>query len=930
MLPGKSSARALHPTFLEEGIRITRDGGAPVRFPLGANDPKLLSELMRDGSAWAALEELWEEGLLASTGVNSWTVPYDVFERFVGEDREALVALGLPLPDPSLPIRVESRGSVADEHFRARIEINHPELGTIREGEAPRTGPAFILSREAILPLTTEQRLLFDTARDTDVDRSNIEERMGYMARVKAAAQNAGATLDPYFAAEDYRFIDTAGIDVREDSPDELTLVPAIEGIEEFSPSGGEILLGDRPPAVLTKPGAGRKRQRMVFGSELRGRLKGLPRKGKVEGADVPRLLTNPDQILPEGFDLTLFSERVKGLRTRVYNSRPYIHVQRSKGGWFEGVPGIEVEDWSPGDVPGEGPGSGPPPGISPETYRSLVERARETGKEYVRHGDGWIRVDPEEASRFDKALDGLEPAEDRSLRIPAGSVLDIYENLELLEFVDRRSVESAGGGLLPDDLPAEEVPSGLKGELFPHQLQGYRWLARLESRLTGGLLADDMGLGKTVQVIAHVLRQKEKGNPVPHLVVVPKTLIENWTREIRRFSDGALRVYPYDGPERRFGEGFFSSFDVVLTTYDTLRRDQARLGTIDWNLVACDEAQYAKNPTAQRTSAVKALKSRHRAALTGTPVENGLIEFWCIMDFVQPGLLGSWSEFRTKYERPIVEGDDAERERRVQELLEELRGYYLRRMKDEILRDLPPKEVHYRTAGFGKEQFELYRAVAREGKSGGKGAALAAITRLIQLTAHPGAVARSLLDQGTTPEDLCPKLEETLRVLEEVRGQSEKAIIFTDFKAVQRILQDTIRRRFGIWPDIINGELTQNRQAVIDIFSEKPGFNAIILGHQVAGVGLNITAANHVIHYTRPWNPAKENQATDRCHRIGQTKPVRVYYPMVKDERFVTVEERLDDVIHSKADLARDVLRPSSELAVRGEDLLECLNEVA
>jgi SNF2 family DNA or RNA helicase len=343
--------------------------------------------------------------------------------------------------------------------------------------------------------------------------------------------------------------------------------------------------------------------------------------------------------------------------------------------------------------------------------------------------------------------------------------------------------------------------------------------------------------------------------------------------------------------------------------------------------MVVCDEAQYAKNPTTQRTCAVKALKSKHRAALTGTPVENGLIEFWCIMDFVQPGLLGSWADFRKEYERPIVQGENEERENKIKYLIGRIKGYYLRRLKEQAL-ELPSKNIDIRNTGLSDQQFEIYREIAKSARAGGRGAKLAAIQKLLMLSAHPVTVkARDSIRDYESAE--CPKLKVTISILSEIRDLNEKAIIFTDFKIIQRVLQENIRKAFGIWPDIINGEITGNRQIIIDIFSEKQGFNVIILGHQVAGVGLNITAANHVIHYTRPWNPAKENQATDRVHRIGQEKEVTVYYPVVTDSRFVTVEQRLDELIRSKADLARDVLRPTHEFKVNPEDLLNCIENI-
>jgi SNF2 family DNA or RNA helicase len=238
----------------------------------------------------------------------------------------------------------------------------------------------------------------------------------------------------------------------------------------------------------------------------------------------------------------------------------------------------------------------------------------------------------------------------------------------------------------------------------------------------------------------------------------------------------------------------------------------------------------------------------------------------------------------------------------------------------------LPPKKIELVETHLSDDQFEIYRDIARRAKAGGRGAMLAAIGKLIRLCAHPTSVLGS--SSGDVMTISCPKLDVTLDIISKIKSRSEKVIIFTDFKKIQRVLQESIRNKIGTWADIINGEINRNRQQIIDIFSEKQGFNIIILGHQVAGVGLNISAANHVIHYTRPWNPAKENQATDRAHRIGQKKEVNVYYPIVKDDRFVTVEQRLAELIQSKSDLARDVLRPSAEFKLKPEDLIDCIDD--
>jgi len=930
MNPFKSKIPGLEKKYNPEGIWFSTPMKNPPKFPLNSNPPEVLTTLLTEGDKWSALDELWSEGLLESKGNGKWVVLFSIYDSIDSdEDPEILNSLEIPKPQ-NLPIEATSFSHVGDKQFRINIEAAHPQFGPLREGDPPRYGRVFYISGQDIVPLTKGQAELFNAACDRGLEEDSIESRMEYLAKTKQAAFQADARMDGYLKSENYDFKNDAGLDLIEDGPEEIRVIPAVEGLKEFGVSG-ETLLGETKHSVFTKARANNRRDRLVVGKELQDKISELPEMGRFAGADIPRLIVNPEQVLPEGFDLELFSKRVRGIKTRVYNSRPYIHVSKKSGGWFEGVPGVELEDWSPIGVQSEKGASeeslsGKPEGLSEETYRKLLKKAKESGEEYVYHEGNWIRIDPSQGDQFEAALNASEPTADGGIRIPEGAILDIYENLEVLEYEDDSTLAEEDQ-LLPDDLPEISIPSAFNGNLFPYQFNGYRWLNRLSSNLIGGLLADEMGLGKTIQVISHFLKLKESGITDPHLVVMPKSLLENWMQEMKNFSNGELLFYAYDGYRRRFSKTLFDQVDVVLTTYDTLRRDQAKIATIDWNMVVCDEAQYAKNPTTQRTCAVKALKAKHRAALTGTPVENGLIEFWCIMDFVQPGLLGSWADFRTNYERPIVSSDGEERDNLVNSLLGEIKGHYLRRLKEEHLQ-LPEKKYHYRKTGLSDQQLEYYKIIANIGRTGGKGAALGAIQRLIMLCAHPdtfiGENTSTSLEQSNFS---CPKLDATLDIISEVSTSAEKVIIFTDFKIVQRVLQKAIREKFGIWPDIINGEITNNRQQIIDIFSEKDGFNAIILGHQVAGVGLNITAANHVIHYTRPWNPAKENQATDRTHRIGQTKPVHIYYPIVKNPDFTTVEERLDELIQSKAGLAKDVLRPTAESKVKTEELLNCLD---
>ena len=910
--------------YSPQGINVFFEGDNPPIFPLNKNKPEILAGLLLEGEKWSAIESLWEEELIQPVANNQWLISYDLYEKLdPKEDREIFKAINLPSPE-KLSIELKTNSHVGDTNFKISAIAHHDEIGQITEKDFPRNGQVFYLNENTIIPLTSEQAQIFESAKDRK-DSWDLDDRALYLAKTKQLAQQANAKIDKYLQTENYDFETEIGLDLKEEENGNLKLIPNIKdtSLDEYGVQSPEDLIQTNPPSVLTKAGPDRERKRIVIDKKTRQNLSNLPDRGEIKGQDIPILLTTPEQIIPEGFDLSLFSKRVKGIRTKVYNSRPYLHVNKTSGGWFDGIPKVKLDDWSPGEEDQDSINQQDAQ-LSPETLKKLAEKAKETGEEFVQTDNGdWVRVDPEEIADFENSIKDFEKETDGTLKTPPGSILDIIENVEVLGYTEDTHIDTAS--ILPTDLPEISPPETLNGTLHPHQLIGYRWLNRLSSRSIGGLLADDMGLGKTVQVITHCLKLKTENKiKGPHLVILPKTLIENWEREVAFFSNGKLSIYRYDGPNRIFSEYFLSKFDIVLTTYDTLRRDQAKLGTISWDMVVCDEAQYAKNPTTQRTCAVKALKSNHRVALSGTPVENGLIEFWCIMDFVQPGLLKSWADFRKEYEHPIVNDDEDQRDIHVKRLLNEIQGYYLRRLKTDILKNLPKKKVVVKQIPFGDEQYEIYCKIARDGKDGGAKAALGAIQKLRMVCAHPSAVEDYA--NGSMVYS-CPKLDETMNIVSEIKNSSEKVIIFTDFKKIQRILRDEIQKRFNILPDIINGELNANRQQVIDIFSEKKGFNAIILGHQVAGVGLNITKANHVIHYTRPWNPAKENQATDRVHRIGQEKPVTVYHPIITDEKFKTFEEKLDELLKSKEDLARDILKPSKHMNVKAEELLNCLN---
>lgn len=880
---------------------------AGVLFPMSAM-PMGQHRLLHNRSAWQAVEHLWGDGALEETA-NGWRLP---FSSVYVIDQDVRVALGLPEPTKTTAA-VRTLGSPGHATLRIAVDVSHPAIGTL-EGAMERVGPVYLPRPSAHILVTNEVYELL-CLMEQGPSGSAIEDHLEYLAAVQAAAEAASADTDAFLRSQELVFPTSVRLEAEEESADRIKLSAQVDlgDGDVYSPEGS-------PPRVHRSKAPNGRTRRIVMKQALREQAQTIAQQGVVQGSQVPRFLENPEAFVPPGLDLSEFSKRVIGFKTVVYNSRPYLHINPSSGGWFEGVPGLELQDTRENAAPP----TGAPPKLERDEYRRMVAQARSTGDDWVRHGDGWVHIDPRATKQLDELLSKGELTPEGSVRLPSRAVLEIYENLESLEF-NLPPAEDLGIQRHLTDYPDPPLPAALKASLMPHQRIGYRWLSLLHQKGTGGLLADDMGLGKTVQVIAHMTRLAELECLGPSLIVCPGTLIDNWKREFSRFAP-SIRVSAFLGGNVDASE--FALREVVITSYDTLRQRQLQLAKVDWKTVVCDEAQYAKNPTAQRTAAVKALKADHRMALTGTPVENGMIEFWCILDFVRPGHLGSWSEFRDSYERPLVAASDEESRRPIVDgLIDHLRPHYLRRMKDEVLKDLPPKNDNVVHVGFGERQFELYRQVAALGKDGGRGQALAAITTLLQVCAHPEALNKDFGGEVPYVPGECPKLDATIAMLESISARSEKALIFTRFIGIQRILQRAIYERFEVWPDLVNGEVTHNRQGVVDAFQAVPGFNVLILSHDVGGVGLNITEANHVIHYTRPWNPAKENQATDRAHRIGQIREVTVHYPVLSDERFVTVEEKLERLLESKRALAKDVLRTSREMQVDAADLLGCLD---
>ena len=446
------------------------------------------------------------------------------------------------------------------------------------------------------------------------------------------------------------------------------------------------------------------------------------------------------------------------------------------------------------------------------------------------------------------------------------------------------------------------ELPKTLHGTLRPYQQIGFRWLYTNVQKGFGCCIADDMGLGKTIQVISLILKLKEeKKLKKPVVVICPTTLLGNWEREFETFAPG-LDVHTYHG----FNREFTTDCDVVLTTYAILRIDIEEFKKHNWDLIVIDEAQNIKNPSTSQTQAVKSIKADMKIAMTGTPVENRLSELWSIFDFINKGYLGSISDFGKNYSIPIERFKETQRAQKLQKAIS---PFMLRRLKTDkmIISDLPEKVVLDDFCYLTKPQAALYERVLnqsmQEVQAAGaginrRGAIFKLITSLKQVCNHP----YHYLKHGDMSRSASGKTEKLISILSNILDNDEKVLIFTQYKEMGAILEKIIAEEFNTDPLFFHGSLNvKAREEMIREFSEEINKKIMILSLKAGGLGLNLTSASNVIHYDLWWNPAVEDQATDRTYRIGQDKNVMVH-------RFITLstfEEKIDKIIKDKRELA-------------------------
>lgn len=529
---------------------------------------------------------------------------------------------------------------------------------------------------------------------------------------------------------------------------------------------------------------------------------------------------------------------------------------------------------------------------LSLEEFQELVKGSQGL----VKYKDKYILIDQDESKKIFEKIAKADHSKMTRMKLIHASMSGQLEDFDF-------DYDEAFANILKDFTKPVEVdpPKGLKGELRPYQQTGLKWLWTNVSKGFGCCMADDMGLGKTIQVISLILKLKEEEKlKKPVLVVCPTTLMGNWMKELQLFAPD-LKATTYHGLDRQLN----TNVDIILTTYAIMRIDIEELKKQQWGMIIVDEAQNIKNPDTAQTLAVKILKSDIKIAMTGTPVENRLTELWSIFDFINAGYLGSLKEFQKSYAIPIERFKETSR---ATKLKMSVSPFVLRRLKTDkhVISDLPEKMVLNDYCYLSKNQAVLYEKTLNEmmekisGFTGinRRGNIFKLITALKQICNHP----YQFLKSGDMNKESSGKMEQCIQLVQSIIDNDEKTLIFTQYKEMGDILTHVIEEECNTTPLFFHGSLNVNqREEMINKFQTDADTKVMILSLKAGGTGLNLTSATNVIHYDLWWNPAVEDQATDRTYRIGQDKNVMVH-------RLITLgtfEEKIDEMLKSKKELA-------------------------
>ena len=941
------------------GIQFTvpSDGLSVTEFA-----QSLLTDDYHAQAQWVMLKELHDNGQAELSDTEIF-MPCEEVCRLDSVEQSLL---GLPEPYP-FDLEIRSDGTFNQSEFRYNYQFLQPDL---RHLHPERIGCVLRLAQDWAYLLTEEQFALLealDAFNTRETHDKNFEANLLEFGTIKGLAAKTSAALDGYLNQEEVVAPKTVRLRLREDG-DRIEIIPDVDGVD---PAQFEEVFDQDPntKTVYNIPRPEGARTRLLFRKEQREALKAVKRHRRVSREEIEAIAKHPQdyfnseiiELDPTSDEPLSFSDRVREIG--VYQPRVYPFISPYRSEW---IPGIIVEDK-------DGKRTKIPVKNERELneLKGLINQAKSTHQETVTWKNGRLPV-----SEVERYLPFIKrrltrrnrpPCPDEKLETP---VLIIRENIEDPDYVEPTPDPPATEPFRHLLEPSPHLK--LEVELLPHQEEGVAWTQQLwENQYPGGLLADDMGLGKTLQVLCFLEWHHTKySSERPYLIIAPIALLENWQSEYPKFFDrgslafitlygSGLQAFRRDSeheipeidvadqfPElrRRCGEldvDRLRTAKLVLTTYETVRDFQLDLGLIHWAAVVIDEAQRIKTPGALVTNAVKALKTDFRLALTGTPVENSLMDLWCITDFVAPGYLDSAKNFSRDFCRSLRDSDTD-----IRALGDEIRDrigvHFKRRLKTDILQDLPEKLVHECQQEMPSNQANRYLDALQsvhESESEGPqtpNRILRVLHQLRDISDHP-LLADSEWEHVSTPEliEQSAKLLVTVELLKEIAQAGEKVILFAERRKTQHLLKRVIQERFGLADiSIVNGDtpgsaqrgnsMKVSRQQAVDRFQTASGFNAIIMSPLAAGVGLNITEANHVIHYSRWWNPAKEDQASDRVYRIGQSRPVHIYLPMATHSGFPTFDVILHDLLERKRQLSQGTLFPTEQAEVTPTEILD------
>ena len=878
-----------------------------------------LATLVDNGYAYAS-----KEGCL---------LPY---ENIYLLDEDERILLGVPQPyDKAMRLVGTSMLNLSD--FEYKVEF----LTYVPDGElivCERGGNILVKGRDKYLLNEAQYALLnrVDAFNSTLEEDKTTDYNLRCFAEIKALAEQAGCQLDSYLENENVYAPERIKIEIGRDD-EGFTVEPAvdIEENDKFQTYFDKMRKVQAQYPVQRENG---ERVRIVLNKEQKENLHYLKEQcGKHKTREeIQKMIEQPTEYFdPNAFDLSeLYSDRV--IEIGVYKPKFYPFICPYKSCWIAGA-SVETPQNGTTKVTINNE-------EELEKLKREIQSAKENKKGIVEYNNTQLDIEDAMflAQTAEKQLkDPSQPAKVESENgNEARNVLIIEENAEELGFaVKERAIEKGDKYTLFTDPFLQEGFS-----LKDHQKEGVAWLQHLyKSKASGCLMADDMGLGKTLQILYFIdWHSRKYANHKPYLIVAPISLLENWKNEYERFfMQPRMKINMLTSKDvtRKFDKSIvdkMQKMDIILTNYESLRISQLNFCAVEFDVVALDEAQKIKSPGTLVTNAAKALKCNFKIAMTGTPVENSLLDLWCIMDFCVPGLLGNAKAFAAQYQNPLKK-EDTDIVALGNEVHDKLGVYFMRRLKKDTAKDLPDKIELKEKVLMPPVQKEAYASVVNDYTSGIQPNVLVTIMHLREVSEHPYLYDSTLLNHETDEiVDTSARLQATIKFLDEIKKKEEKVIIFVERKETQKMLQKLCLKRYGIIAKIINGDTPsivkrnmpnkQSRQSSIDEFQAVDGFNVIIMSPVAAGMGLNVTAANHVIHYSRHWNPAKENQATDRAYRIGQTKDVFVYYPMAVRSDIKSFDETLDDLLSRKTSLATSTIFPTERVEVKQEELGQML----